>query len=758
MTNFTDVANISNLVGLWDFRSGATTKDTGLADGIAQNGHFEGNAFASHDQLRTDGHDDWFDVSGPDHPFDLPRGTIEVQFTQEVHKGTSPDTVVNRGEFHDAQHEGYFGISVTLDGKVEVLHQMADSVGGAKVDVSTSAHFFAPGDTLNVVYSWDEHKGATFTVENLTKGTSTTIQSNVTGLTLDIGDNDDENFTFGAREENDGHYDEFFKGAIDYVAVFNKVIEPAAPTGPDFIVEGTSGADVIDAAYTGDPEGDMIDAGDNATGGDEDVVDAGAGDDTVIAGAANDTVFAGSGDDSVEGGAGNDVIFGDTSLGQADGNTPTVRESLNWSQVDDPNGPNPIDNGDPINGFTQNTGNVNVTFSVLHPNGHVLNQFENTAQNIAGIDSGSETINATSSFYSETRGNGNSESYQLAFSAPVENVSFRINDIDGDGVVRVQAFDAAGNPIEIELTAGNRITLLDTDAVPGVDTADSNGGYLEDTAPEYSLLVEIPGPVARIVITHSQNGHDNTGVNVTDVFFDAPIAVTDPEGPGNDTLSGGAGDDLIYGETGNDSILGGTGNDTLFGDDAPVGTPVGPNLIVNGSFEDTSGLTPTFYGFVGNGAIPGWTDANGRQIDVHNDDRDGQVATDGENWLDLEASPGNNRVGQNVAGVQDGETYRLTFDVSDSPFLTSIDGPDENLVNVYWGGQLVATIDPSNVGESDFETIALNLVGGAGNGSNRLEFEGLGREDNLGASIDNVVLVQLSGVTGPCLARHHRGW
>ncbi len=225
-------------------------------------------------------------------------------------------------------------------------------------------------------------------------------------------------------------------------------------------------------------------------------------------------------------------------------------------------------------------------------------------------------------------------------------------------------------------------------------------------------------------------------------------------GDGDDLVFGGAGEDLIYGDAGDDSIVGGAGNDTLYGDDAPlagpVGTPVGPNLIVNGSFEDTTGTTPTFYGFVAtNGVIPGWTDTSGNEIDVHNDSRDGQVATDGNNWLDLEASPGNNRIGQNVAGVQDGLSYRLTFDVSDSQFLTAIDGPDENLVNVYWGGQLIATIDPSNVGESNFETITLNLVGGTGNGSNRLEFEGLGREDAFGAAIDNVILVQLSGVTGP---------
>ena len=749
MTNFTDTTNISHLVGLWDFRKGATDKDTGLADGIAQNGSFKGGAKASGDQLVTDGHGDYFNVSGKDDPFDLPRGTIETQFTQHAHKGTSPDTIVNRGEEDDASKEGYFSINVTLDGKVQVFHEVGKDDGGAKLSLATDRHFFAPGDTVNVVYSWDVATGARFTVENLTKGTSVTLTSDVTGLTMDIGDNDHENFTFGAREEDDGDFDEFFKGAIDYVAVFDKVIDPAGPTGPtgpDFIVSGTSGADVIDAGYTGDPEGDLIDAGDNATGGDEDVVDAGAGDDVVRAGAADDTVFGGSGDDDIDGGAGNDVIFGDQSLGTAEGNAPSVRESLNWSKAPDPDGAGAISNGDAINGFTQNTGSVDVTFSVLTPSAKVLNQFESATQNVDDIASGSEAIDAQSSFFSETRGNGNSESYQLAFAREVQNVSFRVNDIDGDGVVRVQAFDAANNPIEIELTVGRELKLADTDGVPGDDTAISQGGYKEDTAGEYSMLVEIAGPVARIVITHSQVGHDNSGVNVTDVFFDVPAVVAGPEGTGDDTLSGGTGDDLIYGETGNDSILGGAGNDTLYGDDAPAGTPVGPNLIFNGSFEDTTGLATTGYGFVGNGgAVPGWTDANGRAIDIHNDGRGNVAPTDGANWLDLEASPGNNRVGQDVGGVQAGVSYLLTFDAGDADFAPQ-SGSGENLVNVYWGGALVATIDPKAGGMDGYSFI---VQGGAGDGSNRLEFEGLGTQDNFGASIDSVSLVQLAQATGP---------
>ena len=82
------------------------------------------------------------------------------------------------------------------------------------------------------------------------------------------------------------------------------------PDGRDFIVEGSSGNDVIDASYTGDPEGDMVDAGDAADGSDDDVIEAGAGDDSVLAGAGDDSVQADLGQDTVEGGTGADTIRG----------------------------------------------------------------------------------------------------------------------------------------------------------------------------------------------------------------------------------------------------------------------------------------------------------------------------------------------------------------------------------------------------------------------------------------------------------------
>lgn len=93
----------------------------------------------------------------------------------------------------------------------------------------------------------------------------------------------------------------------------------------DGLVEGTGAADLIDASYTGDPEGDRIDHFDavlGAVGSNDDVVYGFGGNDTILAGAGNDTAYGGDGNDWVAGGEGNDKLFGDagndTVLGEAD--------------------------------------------------------------------------------------------------------------------------------------------------------------------------------------------------------------------------------------------------------------------------------------------------------------------------------------------------------------------------------------------------------------------------------------------------------
>ncbi|MFB9149462.1 Hint domain-containing protein [Roseovarius ramblicola] len=357
------------------------------------------------------------------------------------------------------------------------------------------------------------------------------------------------------------------------------------PVGIDGIVDGDNTANEIDLAYTGDPEDDRIDNNDAPDGSDDDVVDAGGGDDTVRSGEGNDIVYGGSGNDSVDGEAGDDVIFGDSKApdGTFDGGA-VVRESFEWDKApasgddDDDSGDGVVDNGDPLSDFTQNTGNVDVSFRVTSESSPAISHtFSDQTQFVGGIDSGDESIDDESGLLSDLSGTSNGQTgYELGFSAPVEDVDFRINDIDGSGTVTVRAFDADDNEIAVTLTPGSELDTVDANTVTTADV-----GTFDDTdEPDFSVHVQIDGPVSRIEIDHSE-GSANSGIWVSDVYFDAPLA--DTGGAGDDTLLGGDGDDAIFGEGGDDSLIGGadddsidggSGNDTISGDAA-----VGPVRI-----------------------------------------------------------------------------------------------------------------------------------------------------------------------------------
>ncbi|MEP5000898.1 MAG: Ig-like domain-containing protein [Paracoccaceae bacterium] len=652
MTNNFSNPFAQNLVGLWDFQSSESNQDTGLADGVAQNGHFEGDAFASGDQLITDGNRDYFDVSGDDDPFDLNVGTIEVQFTQDAHIGTSPDTIVNRGEYKDLADEGYFGIQVTQSGSVEVIHCLP----GTESTQRTEDGFSSPGDKINVVYSWDVNTGSQFTVTNLTTNETQTIASDVTGLTLDIGDNDDENFTFGAREVDDGKYDHFFNGSIDYVAIYDIDVNNAPPVG-DGIVSGTGASDVIDADYLGDPEGDLVDANDALLSGET------GDDDIILAGDGDDTVFAGAGDDEVFGGDDDDVLYGD-STGE------TTRESFEWDLA--PTGAIP-------EGFVQNTGNVNVTFTTLQETGNSATQLADSDQLVDDIVTDGSAADANSSLSSVTKGQGNQADYALDFDRPVSDVSFRINDVDGGGVVRVTAFDAAGNPIQIELTGGDEVTLSDTDGVSGADTADSDGGFSPDTDEDYSVLVSIPGPVSRIVIEHDQNEAQNSGINITDVYFDALL---DAETVGDDSIDGGDGDDQLFGDAGQDTLIGGDGADFVDGgDDADLILGGAGDTVTGGAGgDDYDILDLTGQGlFYLDNVTP---DSNGNGIDgtvvfVH---QDGSPTGETITFTEIEEVIGNN-IGQAPVAADDVATTDEDTPV-EIDVLTNDSDPDGDTLTV----------------------------------------------------------------------------
>ena len=106
-----------------------------------------------------------------------------------------------------------------------------------------------------------------------------------------------------------------------------------------------------------------------------------------------DRIYGQDGDDSLLGGTGSDTIYGDDSYD----NEPTfVRESFEWDAL---NGGS-ITDGTAISDVTQDTGNVNVGFKVLSSVG-AANKFSIAEQNVADIDTGTETIDDDSGFLSD---------------------------------------------------------------------------------------------------------------------------------------------------------------------------------------------------------------------------------------------------------------------------------------------------------------------------------------------------------------------
>lgn len=134
------------------------------------------------------------------------------------------------------------------------------------------------------------------------------------------------------------------------------------------------------------------------------------------------------------------------------------------------------------------------------------------------------------------------------FSDEVKNVPFRVNDIDGDGFVTI-------NAMTVNLSGGSKLTMQDTDGVAGADTADSQGGYESDTSASYSMMVDVQGPFAKIEIIHAPNGSNDSGINVTYVYYDAPVQGSSAVA-GDDYIEGGAGDGVIYGDNGNSARTG----------------------------------------------------------------------------------------------------------------------------------------------------------------------------------------------------------
>ncbi len=280
------------------------------------------------------------------------------------------------------------------------------------------------------------------------------------------------------------------------------------------------------------------------------------GNDTLVGDQANDSIDAQAGDDLVIGGGGSDTIVGGTGNDtiHGDHSTAATQEHLDWTLQG-------TQGADLSTGFTQTTGDVDVTVGFTDTgNNNATFKVETTDQQYVGT--GPYASNSAGKLYG--RGDAQTAEMTVDFAAAagssaadeVSNVSFRINDLDayaGNHLdqITITAFDAAGNPVAVNLTGGSGMTVSGSSA--------SGGGNYNPNNAEASLQVDIPGPVAKVVVNYSNGDINTQAVSVTDIYFD-PIKTT-----GDDSLSGGAGDDILVGGDGLDTLEGGTGADTLMG-------------------------------------------------------------------------------------------------------------------------------------------------------------------------------------------------
>ena len=432
-------------------------------------------------------------------------------------------------------------------------------------------------------------------------------------------------------------------------------------------VTGTDGNDTITTTYT-DQDGDQVSTG-------NDSIRAGNGNDSVDASSGNDTIYGGGGSDTITAGAGNDYVVGDS------GSTLTATsEHISWAAQG-------VDGANIAAGFRQVTGQVEAQVSFTSTgNNNPLFQVETTDAQYTG----GGPMSDMSSLYLFGQGDQNTSRTTIDFKATagyeyqdaVQNVTFRINDVDYGlnnhrDRVTVTAFDSAGNAVAVSFTPGAGDT-------PSGNTVTAGNAGENPTDPGGSMLVNITGPVSRIVIDYVNAQSANThAIWVTDIHYQSvpPVA-------GNDSLLGGDGFDTLLGEAGNDTLDGGTGNDSLVGGN-------GNDVLIGGIGSDT------LDGGNGNDNLSGGDDADTLLGGAGLDTLDGGNGNDS-----LSGGTGNDSLlGGSGADTLDGGADNDTIDggIGNNSIIGGL-GNDSIL-----GGDGADTLDGGDGNDT--------LLGGAGNDS-----------------------------------------
>jgi hypothetical protein len=485
-----------------------------------------------------------------------------------------------------------------------------------------------------------------------------------TGVT-DGGANDYELPGSGNAGALTGYPDNDFAGGDpDGVAAFTFV--DGEPFFSDGIVEGTSGADLLDAAYLDDPDGDMIGAGDDnifAYDG-NDTISGGAGDDTIDAGDGDDLVTwdTGDGSDLIDGGAGNDTLevtstaatTSTTLTGDGTGTTSIGGETLDFSDFEeflfDGDTDDFFDAGADTGGLSVASGGGDDTIhggsgddTILGGGGDDLiygddppepglwsyqvwdHDFSGAngqafdAENGTLIGTGTtEDFDSTSIIHDARGSSGDPNDFAVVYTSTLaasETGVFTFSTTSDDGST-IRIFDAEGDPLTWTNQGGSTATYMNNDFHQAATTR--SGEVMLEAGQSYTIEVRHWENAGQQVISGTVTSPGGT----TEDLADSSMILGPDPGSGDDQIFGGDGADTILGGGGDDTIhtgaddaaTGGAGDDYFILDPDTVFGGPGATIFIDGDEDgETDGDTLDFSNFVSASSI-NFTDAENGSV------------------------------------------------------------------------------------------------------------------------------------------------
>jgi hypothetical protein len=173
--------------------------------------------------------------------------------------------------------------------------------------------------------------------------------------------------------------------------------------------------------------------------------------------------------------------------------------------------------------FLVNAGSVSmrITPTILGNSGRV--RYDNVTPNYVAPG---ESFNSLGTMNLDGDGTGSTLRIAITFepnpgisaSTEVDNLRFRINDIENNLAsvnerLTFTAFDADNNPVPVTLTGGSNLSVVSNVVTSAVFTSDP-------IQAAHSVLVTVPGPVARVEFLYENLGTGVHNVYMTDVAFD----------------------------------------------------------------------------------------------------------------------------------------------------------------------------------------------------------------------------------------------